>query len=411
MTFHARIQPGQAMDETVREEGLALDNSFRGAPSRLTSARKIEAYLVSDPALRPRYARAKALRRISRYSNNYDLTARCNLFCEGCFFFEGDQQNRTNEEHDPAKWRALFEAEGKRGVSFANFVGAEPSLAQDRLAAAQDYIARGVIFTNGTIKIDRAIKFTIQMSIWGDEASTKELRGASVLHKALKNYRGDPRAGALFTINAKNIDQIGAVTRIVADYGIKLSYNYYSPTDQYLRKLAQNAPNDDAFFRLSSRGDNLILTPEALDRIRDQIDDMIEIYPDIVVHSHAFNRIMTKPEGIYDIDPETQIAVNCSAKHSPWHQTYRVDLQMSDAKCCSPNTNCRHCRLSGTSLSSLMFRLDDFLDSQEAFTGWLDICDQWAASHLLDSDPVLKRADVSNPRLATEEGHLRQAAG
>jgi len=409
MTFQVRMQPGLVVDETVPTE--TVDLSFRTAPSRLASARKIESYLAKDPALRPRYARAKSFRRVSKYSNNYDLTARCNLFCEGCFFFEGDQQNRAIEEHDSAKWRALFEAEAKRGVTFANFVGAEPSLAQDRLAAAHDYLTRGVIFTNGTIKIDRAIRFAIQISIWGDEASTKELRGGSVLHKALKNYRGDPRVGALFTINAKNIDQISAVTRIVADYGIKLSYNYFSPTDRYLRKLAQNVPNDDAFFRLSSRDDNLILTPDALDRVRDQIDDMIDIYPDVVVHSHAFNHIMTEPEGIYDIDPETQIAINCSAKHSPWHQTYRVDLQMSDAKCCSPNTNCRHCRLSGTSLSSLMFRLEDFLDSQETFTGWLDICDQWAASHLLDDDPVLLGADVPDARIPAGRGDRRQAVG
>ena len=121
------------------------------------------------------------------------------------------------------------------------------------------------------------------ISIWGDEEATKILRGGSVLHKALKTYRSDPRARALFTVNAKNIDQISAVTQIVADYGIALSYNYFSPTDQYLRKLAEHAPNDDEFFRLSSSDDNLILTPNSLERIRDRIDDMIELYPDIQV--------------------------------------------------------------------------------------------------------------------------------
>jgi hypothetical protein len=37
-------------------------------------------------ALRVRYAKAKAVRRVARYSNNYDITSRCNFFCEGCYY-------------------------------------------------------------------------------------------------------------------------------------------------------------------------------------------------------------------------------------------------------------------------------------------------------------------------------------
>ena len=359
-------------------------------PSRLASARKIEAYLAEDPGLRARYTRAKAMRRVARYSNNYDITSHCNLFCEGCYYFEGDDYKSAKEEHDLAKWQTLFRAESDRGVTFANFVGAEPSLEQKRIALALEFFDRGVIFTNGTVKIDPAITYSVLISVWGDEESTKSLRGASVLHKALKTYRDDPRARALFTVNAKNIGQLASVTRIIADYGIKLSYNYFSPTDKYLQKLAQNAPNDDEFFRLSSADDNMILVPEALKRVRDGIDDMIDIYPDIVFHSHAFNHAVTNPAGIYELDPQTKLATNCSGKHSAWHQTHRVDLKQSSGKCCTPNTNCRHCRLSSISLSSFMFRQDDFVDSRADFIGWLDICDQWGRTHLLDGDPIFQ---------------------
>ncbi|MGC9955067.1 MAG: hypothetical protein ABSD21_12425 [Rhizomicrobium sp.] len=408
---NTRVHPTQVYYDAIGADGTAPPTLPRNAPSRMASARKIEAYLSEDAGLRTRYARAKALRRVARYSNNYDITSRCNLFCEGCFYFEGDDYKRAKEEHDLPKWRSLFEAEAQRGVTFANFLGAEPSLEQKRIALALAYIGRGVIFTNGTVKIDPAIKYTIQISVWGDEEATKTLRGGSVLHKALRTYRDDPRAGALFTVNAKNIDQISAVTRIVADYGIKLSYNYFSPTDKYLQKLAQNAPNDEECFRLSSPDDNLILTPDALERVRDRIDDMIDIYPDVVIHSHAFNQVATNPEGIYDIDPQTKIARNCSAKHSAWHQTHRVDLGLSDGKCCTPNTNCRHCRLSSTSLSSIMFRLEDFLDSRDDFVGWLDICDQWAHSHLLDTDVIFASEDVSEGVVAADYAARHCAIG
>lgn len=373
---------------------MSLQNT---AVSRVTGARRIEAYLEECPSLRPAYAQAKALRRVARFSNNYDMTSRCNLFCEGCYYFEGDDYKRAKEEHDLKRWETLFESEAARGVTFANFVGAEPSLVQSRIALAMKHLPRGVIYSNGIVKIDRAIDYTIILSVWGDEEATTSLRGASVLHKALRNYAGDPRARALFTISARNVNQVSAVTRIVADYGIKLSYNYFSPTESYLAKLAAGAPNDDEFFRLSSASDNMLLTAEALERVRHRIDEMIDLYPDVVIHSHAFNRVITEPAGIYDVDPQTGIASNCSGKHSDWHQTHRTDLTRSDAKCCTPNTNCSTCRLSSISLSSLMFRLEEFAVSRERFEAWLEICSQWGHAHLLDSDPIFAGVRQSNP--------------
>ncbi len=370
------------------------------AVSRISGARRIESYLDECPSLRPAYAQAKALRRVARFSNNYDMTSRCNLFCEGCYYFEGDDYKRAKEEYDLARWEQLFEAEAKRGVTFANFVGAEPSLVQSRVALAMKHLPRGVIYSNGIVKIDSAIDYTVILSVWGDEKATASLRGASVLHKALRNYAGDPRARALFTISARNLDQVAAVTRIVADHGIKLSYNYFSPTESYLAKLASDAPNDDQFFRLSSRSDNMLLTPDALARVRDRIDDMIGLYPDVVIHSRAFNHVVTQPAGIYDVDPVTKVARNCSGKHSDWHQTHRTDLTRSDAKCCTPNTNCSTCRLSSISLSSLMFRLEEFSVSRERFEAWLDICAQWGRGHLLHTDPIF--AGVSH-RTSAEE--------
>jgi MoaA/NifB/PqqE/SkfB family radical SAM enzyme len=371
-----------------RNQRVEVEHRSEEQGARQQSVRRVEAYIAADPALRGRYERAKALRKVARYSNNYDMTSRCNLSCEGCYYFEGDDYKRSKEVADLAQWKALFEAEAARGVTFANFVGAEPSLVQERIALAMPCLPRGVIFSNGIAKIDRAINYTILLSVWGDEKATQTLRGASVLHKALRNYEGDQRARVLLTISAKNIDQIAAVTRIIADYGIKLSYNYFSPTESYLRKLANETPNDDEFYRLSSQADNMQLSSAALERVRDRIDDMIDTYPDIVFHSRAFNHAVTNPDGIYDVDPATNIARNCAGKHSSWHQTHRVDLKLSDGKCCTPNTNCKTCRLSSISLSSFMFRLNEFTVSHEAFVNWLDICDQWGQGHLLATDRV-----------------------
>ena len=101
---------------------------------------------------------------------------------------------------------------------------------------------------------------------------------------------------------------------------------------------------------------------------------------------------MHRPAGLYDIDRDTGIATNCGGRNFEWHQSYRVDLKASDAKCCTPNVDCRHCRLNAVALASLVFRLDRFLGSLKEFRDWLDICDQYGRSNLLDSDTVWSAA-------------------
>src|SRR3984957_1207324 len=134
------------------------------APSRDTT-RKIESYLAIAPELRPRFARAKEFRRILRRVSNFDLTSRCNLRCEGCFYFEGDDYKQAMEQESLAEWRAFFEEQARRGVTFASLAGAEPALEQDRLEIANRFIPRGAIFTNGTIRIRPSISYTIVISI------------------------------------------------------------------------------------------------------------------------------------------------------------------------------------------------------------------------------------------------------
>jgi len=357
------------------------------APSHDT-ARRIRAFIAQAPELGPRYALAKEFRRILRQVSNVDVTSRCNLRCEGCFYFEGDDYKQATEEEELVAWRAFFADQERRGVTFVSLVGAEPALEQERLEMANRFLPRGAIFTNGTIKIRPSINYTIVISIWGDAETTETFRGGGTFWKALRTSSGDPRARALFMVHAKNIGQIPDVARIVHEHGVPLSFNYFSPTNSYLAKLAADAKNDDQFFRISSRTDNLIMTSEALKRARETIDEIIDLYPETVFHTHAFNRVCTDPNGLYEIEPSTGLATNCGGRNFRWHRSYRVDLKPSSAKCCTPNVDCKDCRLNAVALASLVFRLDRFVDTIENFRDWLDICEQYGRSNLLDTDPV-----------------------
>lgn len=354
--------------------------------SRTSTNRQINEYLTVRPDLIPRYQRARLIRKVLRKSNNYDLTSRCNLFCEGCFYFEGDDYKQATEVTDTNTWDRFFQQQAAAGVSFAFFAGAEPALAQDRLWRAAQHIPRGSIHTNGTIRIRPDIPYSIQISVWGDENTTKHFRGGNVFWKSIRNFANDPRVRFVFTINPGNLSQVPGVVRVMDDYGHRIMFNYFSPTQSYLDKLAAGTGNDDTYFRISSQEKNMLFGPESLLRARDVVNEMILRHPRAVLQTRAFNDALTDPEPLYQLDPETGVATNCNGRNFDWHQGYRVDLQPSNAKCCMPNVNCSECRLYTIAIASFIFQPERFLHSIAGFCDWLDICDQFARVCLLDSD-------------------------
>lgn len=351
------------------------------SPSLRSTNQRIDAYLQRMPALRPRYEQARAIRRILRKSNNYDLTSRCNLFCEGCFYFEGDDYKRAEEAMDDAHWDAFFAAQAATGVSFGFFAGAEPGLAQERLLRAARHIPLGAIHTNGTLRIRPDIPYSIQISVWGDEDTTKHFRGGNVFWKSIRNFANDPRVCFVFTINPNNLSQLPGVVRILHDYGHRIMFNYFSPTQSYLEKLARGADNDKGYFRISSSATNMLFDTPSLLRARGVVNELIVQYPGTVLQSRAFNDAVTAPGPLYALD-EAGIARNCNGRNFAWHQGYRVDMQPSDAKCCMPNVDCAQCRLYTIAIASFIFQPERFLDSPQTFEGWLDICEQFARVYL-----------------------------
>ena len=46
--------------------------------------------ILSDPVIRSRWQRVKKY--FFLRESTYDMTNRCNIRCEGCYFYEGDKQ-------------------------------------------------------------------------------------------------------------------------------------------------------------------------------------------------------------------------------------------------------------------------------------------------------------------------------
>ena len=81
------------------------------------------------------YERYKNISRLNIRSSIYDVTNRCNLRCQGCFFFSSGEHEVASEENDVDKWHAFVEKEMARGVNLAILIGGEPTLCLDRVEA------------------------------------------------------------------------------------------------------------------------------------------------------------------------------------------------------------------------------------------------------------------------------------
>ncbi|TFF27385.1 hypothetical protein E3C22_02700 [Jiella endophytica] len=351
------------------------------SPVRLRPAREDQ-----HPRLQARY-RAMRSRIGTIVSSNYDISDVCNLTCEGCLYFSGLAYKARREVKAMERWDDFFANEAGRGVNFGYFAGAEPSLVPDVLRAAQRSIPRGVVFTNGIKRLPADIRYRIHISLWGDTADAAALRGASNGEKALRNYSGDARALAVYTINRTNIDSIAPVADACAAHGVPLTFSYFSPTDDYLTRLAIQSTEESDYFRLGAQGVGLIMGREDFERASRAITAASDRHPDTVRYNMAYDRWVTRPEGLYTLDDQG-LPLDCGNRLTRKHRHYNVDLSENDGKCCSPNIDCRECRAYAQSYATILNRLRSFTRSDESFEMWLDVWASWADLFLLPERPL-----------------------
>jgi len=336
--------------------------------------RRIGALLETHPQFKPRYDAAKRVVRAFRKPAFYEIAQRCNLRCEGCYYFEGGISRPVQEAQPIAAWEAFFAAEAARGVTMAYFVGAEPALEQERLVAASSRFPYGNIGTNGTIRIDPCVPYRIGVSVWaGEDGTDRALRGASAFRKAFRNYAGDPRVNILFTISRWNLRNVRTVAEMCRDNGLPLTFNLYSPTLTFLDKLQRRKANDDAYFRISRPHNTPVLRDDDLMLVRRTISDLMDEFPDTILYAKAYNTWVTQPGSLYEIDPQTGIATHCGSRIIGTMRYYGADLQPRSPKCCTSDVDCSQCRMYSGGWSSKFQPGERDVADAGAFADWLDM--------------------------------------
>ena len=76
--------------------------AFGAAPAR-TDWKFSE--ILADPEIRTRWEKVRKY--FFLRESTYDMTNRCNIRCDGCYYYEGDKQFAA-ENRDPAAWRELM---------------------------------------------------------------------------------------------------------------------------------------------------------------------------------------------------------------------------------------------------------------------------------------------------------------
>jgi len=312
------------------------------------------------------YERYKKISRLNIRSSIYDVTDRCNLRCKGCFFFSSGEHERAAEEKDIDKWHDFVEKEMDRGVNLAILIGGEPTLCMDRIEA---FYKRLPTFcaTNGLIKVprDRFPDMMVGLSLWGDAEDEIALRGQDTFKITSANYEGDPHAYYLYTITPKQLGKTGKIIQKVQDIGLKVHMQLLS--------------NDEDVNGFSWK-------PEELLDIRQEMDAMLDAYPNTVVSSKYYHEVITTGKMLgrtfgWSECPSVTI-LRDNRDPQPKRLTnfirYASDLKTVHRCCTSETRDCSTCKDGAAHMSWVMVNKRAHIKTAKDLQNWIEVYEMFA---------------------------------
>jgi MoaA/NifB/PqqE/SkfB family radical SAM enzyme len=311
------------------------------------------------------YERYKRISKLNIRSSIYDVTNKCNLRCRGCFFFSSGEHH-VEEEQDLKAWEAFVDREKDRDVNLAILIGGEPTLHLDRIAAFYDRLPT-YCATNGLIKIprERFPEMMVGISLWGSSEDEIALRGKDVFSIASKNYEGDPCTYFLYTITPKQVGSVEDMVKRIADCGVKVHFQLLS--------------NDEGVEGFS-------WTAELLPRIRMEMDDLLDRYPNTVVSSHYYHEVVTTGEmlgrswGFNECPSVTEPLDNRDPKpkHLIHFIRWAADLKTMHRCCTSATRDCRICKDGAAHMSWVMVNKRAHIRTAKDLQNWIEVYEMFA---------------------------------
>jgi len=272
-------------------------------------------------------------------------------------------QYATSDDEALDKWVI---SEKSRGTNFVTVVGGEPSMALHRLKIVYDNFKLNVA-TNGLIKIpyEGFETMPIGVAIWGNHTTDSQLRikgKRDLFTKAKSNYKNDKRAFWYYTVAPGNANQIEQVVDECIQNGNKVLFNYYSD-------LEQNGDSLDYRY--------------GFDKVRDEINRMIEKYPTMILSSSYLNKVITSGylySEKWGYDCCTNISTNYEGNAERMKSTkpfnkhfraYHADFATTRRCCTGMERNCDSCFDTWEHFSWIMINMRKHMNSKNEFSQWL----------------------------------------
>ncbi len=160
-----------------------------------------------------------------------ELTARCNLRCTYCYFFE----NEAVDYHDvpTEEWLRFFEECGRLGVMDLSLAGGEPFMRKDLKELLAGIVANRMRFSllsNGGLIDDDIAEFIaatrrcnyVQVSLDGSKPETHDVcRGKGSWERAVRGIRTlqrhDVPVAVRVTIHRHNVDDLADTARFLLE--------------------------------------------------------------------------------------------------------------------------------------------------------------------------------------------------
>ena len=323
--------------------------------------KQVSALLTSEEIVR-----YKRISKLNMRSSIYDLTTACNLRCAGCFFYSSGADKVAKQETDNQAWVDFVAREKERGVNLAILIGGEPTLYPDRIDVFYQAMATFVA-TNGMIKIDRARfpDLMVGISVWGDAQTEIKLRGVDVLAAAEKNYAGDPNCYVLYTMTPPMLGRSHETIARIRDLGLKVHMQLYS--------------NDDG-------EGGFDWTAQTLETARDEMDGLLDEYPDTVVSSKYYHRVLTSGQMLgrtwgWHACPSVSLSHDTRVprpKRLPGFERWASDLKTTHRCCTSATRDCDACHDGAATMSWIMVNKRAHMRSREDFLAWLEVYEMFA---------------------------------
>ena len=108
-----------------------------------------------------------------------DITKRCNLRCEHCYFFAEEHKER---ELTPDEWIEKLEAMKAAGdpMMLCTWVGGEPLVRKKLIETGRKYFKHNTVVTNGTMELPDWTDVTWVISIDGTEEAFAKMRAPGI---------------------------------------------------------------------------------------------------------------------------------------------------------------------------------------------------------------------------------------